>query len=77
MCQHTAAVEPETVLIRLLKHKDHVYTTETKTSDELKARITDVCSTIPPCIIKKAAEDVIKWAQYFVAAEGDLFEHAL
>lgn len=57
--------------------KDRVYTTETKTSDELKAKITDVCSTIPPSIIKKATEDVIKRAQYCVAAEGDLFEHAL
>lgn len=57
--------------------KDRVYTTETKTSAELKARITDVCSTIPASIIKKATEDVIKRAQYCVAAEGDLFEHAL
>lgn len=57
--------------------KDRVYVTETKTSDELKARITDVCSRIPPSVIKKATEDVIKRAQYCVAAEGDLFEHVL
>lgn len=57
--------------------KNCVYMTKTKTPDDLKATIPDVCSRISPSVIEKATEDVVKPAQYREAAERDIFEHVL